>query len=500
MVALHLPGVLVEVRNSVTVTVEGSLEGIETTGYCSTGLFVYTLAVPVTDGVEDKIRVVLRLLIAKVDVSKEFYGLSVECIVVMLVAIAILICNKEITILILCHTANDCAEGCKLVSVCDSKLGCISIIPGVVKLTLPSILVICNECNLREGLEVEDYVTGGRIVLKVVVYGSRAILKECHLNCLTVLYVVETVVTNVKTYRKKLLNVDLHYYVVILSYTKNMYVNRERCLVFIKRNVCLTIIHICYVKSKLAYACIKLCTCRNACADLTVSTGHCNRSIGLVSRIGSNIRRCGVADYNTLGPLCLLVILVVIAIRLACRLSCNKLQREALLAERFFLIVVACKLVHVERDCENGACTTCQATLLGGLVLKNVGELALRLKSVKTLKLCSYGVNVIYVNYVGEVGYLTLSLDSKLPLKVKVAFVCHLNVLDLGVAGFPLVISEDRLIVLNLLPAIVVSIKEIVGPIHLGIELTGFDNVIFAYYKVGEPREGRTEEHCEAKD
>ena len=58
---------------------------------------------------------------------------------------------KAILLYSLCHSADDRAEGCELVCVCDDKLGLVCIVPRVVEVAFPHDLGICNQCNLGEG-------------------------------------------------------------------------------------------------------------------------------------------------------------------------------------------------------------------------------------------------------------------------------------------------------------------------------------------------------------
>ena len=172
MVALHLPGVLVEVRNGVTVTVEGTVKGVESAGDSRCSLFnrlsfVSALIIPISDRIEDEVGIIFAFLVTKIDISDKLYGLTFKGILNYFVRISVLVIYSSGYLL---HTANDCTKCGKLVSVCDSKLGLGSIVPSVVKFTFPSIFGIRNESNLREGRHSNRNLARGGIIEELVVH------------------------------------------------------------------------------------------------------------------------------------------------------------------------------------------------------------------------------------------------------------------------------------------------------------------------------------------
>ena len=331
-------------------------------------------------------------------------------------------------------------------------------------------------------------------------YGSCAVGKQSHRNGLSILYVVEGVVTDIKTLGQCLGKSYGNRSGVTLGYAGDMYVKSTKLLAFSKSYVCLAVLYVVNAESQLVCALGKLSTCRNGCAHTVAGNGSfgCNDTV----RIGRNVSRCVVSCGRNFGPFGLLVVLIVKAVVFACCLSCKELKREALITKGLFLILVACKFVHVERDCENNRTAGSKLIALGsGLVCKNVSEFSVRSACCKSLfsKLTVYRINVINVDNVGEVGYLALCLNGELPLEVKVAGICYLNILNFSIAGLPVIVCEYWLVVLNLCPTAVGGGKVLVRPIHLGIELTGPDNVAAAYHNVGEPCKGCAEEHGKAE-
>ena len=252
IVAPHLPGILVEVSNSVTVTVKCTLEGgYVCSGSCAIGgLVVMTGIIVITNRVEDIAACVV--LVAKVNVSKKLYGLAKEGIVVMLVTVTVFISNNEVSVLVLRHTAYDLAKTPELVCVCDGKLGCVRIIPSVVCLAFPNSRR-CNKRNLGEGCKINRNLTGGGIVFEGVVINFRAVVDVSHRYGARIFYVVESVVTDIKTLRKNLTEIYLNRLGVACRNSCNMYVKREGCLVFVKREVRIAVLLVTY--NKLYFSC-----------------------------------------------------------------------------------------------------------------------------------------------------------------------------------------------------------------------------------------------------
>ena len=123
MVTLHFPGVLIEVGNDVSVTIEDTLKGTKSACDGGAGLFICTLGVIITDRVENDVKIVVLFAITKIDVIEKCNGLSA----------------KAVALNTLCHSAYDLAEAPKLLSVCNVKLGIIRIVPAVISLACPSI-------------------------------------------------------------------------------------------------------------------------------------------------------------------------------------------------------------------------------------------------------------------------------------------------------------------------------------------------------------------------
>ena len=287
VVALHLPGVLIEVSDGASVTIEGTLEVTETGGDSYTRSLICTLVVIITDGIEYKTVfgsiVIIIVSITNIDVGKECYGLACKGItnnfigVSVLIYIFIYLCYTGYLI----HTANDATKCCKLVCVSNIELGCIRIIPRIVELAAPSILCISYKSNYREGCKIKNYVTCSRIISKAVVCRSLAVLKKSHSYSLTILNVVNGVVTKVKTLRKSLGKSDSHRNSVVLGYTGDMYVNSADLLVLSDSNVSYTCICAVNSERKLVVALCKLNACRNGSKHALALDGSliCNLAI-----------------------------------------------------------------------------------------------------------------------------------------------------------------------------------------------------------------------------
>ena len=344
VVTLYFPSVLIEIGNRVAVTVESSLEGIETArnSFCSfiCGLpFVCTLIIPISDGMEYDITNVSAFLITKVNISDKLYSLTIKGILNNFIGVGIFTVYSS---RYLFHTTNDCAEGCKLVGVCDGKLDLGSIVPRVIEITLPRILGIRNESDLGEGRHSYGYVTGSGVIVELVVS-----VKLCHgINCghrvaHAVLYVVEGVVTDIKACGHYYAEVDNYGNGVILCETLNVYVERTHNIVFAKSEVCITADLFGNNGADLVAG--SLCTCKNGYTVLGYVRGY-YAVFNCEVNYNVEILHCG--EFETF------IVIVSKRVLFVVELGCGELQGEAI-ANRLAHVLVACFLTHLERDCND---------------------------------------------------------------------------------------------------------------------------------------------------
>ena len=286
VVTKHFPGILIEICNEVSVTVEGTLKRSVAAGnscavrtYVTGLLFIFAGVVVIADRIEDNTILgsvaVVCIDVADMDRCKKRYSLAAEAIPDYFIRVGVLIlilCNLGYAGYLV-HTAYDSAECCKLVCVSDIKFSLICIIPTVVELTLPD-RRLSNKCYLGEGCHVESHVTGSGIVSERVVRRLAVLTNGGHNDSLAVLYVVETEVGYVKTNGKELVNGDCDRCGVIRRYAIDVYVQRLGLLVICENNICATFGNYVNVKNCLSKAGIELSTLREKSADVAVFIGH----------------------------------------------------------------------------------------------------------------------------------------------------------------------------------------------------------------------------------
>ena len=74
----------------------------------------------------------------------------------------------------------------------------------------------------------------------------------------------------------------------------------------------------------------------------------------------------------------------------------------------------------------------------------------------------------------------------------------QLDVLHIGIAGLPVVIAEDGIVGIFFYIVPVASI-QIIGPIHLNVQIAGLNDVCSGCHAIGKPCECRTDEHRNAQ-
>ena len=513
IVTLHLPGVLVNVLDCMTVTIEGAhkcatvgvprIGNIICNGACATtcivGIFVTenelgsignisnrncAANLVITDGIEDN-------AVISIFSTTEIY--VVKKLIVLFAIIFVIVRDYFI-------------QKCKLVCICDEVriifrtcTACEILCNG----SIPSIHFIRLESNLREGCKVESYVTGCGVVGEAVVNRGITCGKKCHGNCLAVFYVVEAVVTHIKTCGKELCNCDSDRNNVIACKTVDMYVVGSCFLVIVYRNVSVAIFLFYDRKVYEACALLELNTLGKCGGNVTCLIAHARLvSESTVTVQGDVGRSNAVSDVRKLGPLCIVIIAVVEAILLVVELCRIEIDTECV-ADRSALVLVACALLHMESktnydflgvvafcafairknnsthdrtagsdklvECSN----SCKAT-----------HIVLGFGGYKVVVAC-YDVKA-NVDNLGKLSNCACRIDEHLELEGEIAIVSNLDVSNLGITGFPVVIVEYRLGVraFCILPIAIIS-----GPVHADIQLTALDNVVRACYLIGEPRE-----------
>ena len=245
IITLHIPGVLVYILYSVTVSVKGSLKRIEIT--CNTGCgirisFICFFTIIVTYGIKHMIVSDIIRIVSYIDISNKHYGLTFEGIIMILITFSIGRSINVVASFVFGHTANKCTKCNELVCIgnIESFIGCI--IPAVVKIAFPCRRSYGKRHN-REGLDIKYNITCCGVVFIVVMYRSCAALEKCHLYCHTVFYVVEAVVTHIKSCGQQLLTFYSHYNIVICRDSINMNIESKHSLVLVKNYVSCAVIN-----------------------------------------------------------------------------------------------------------------------------------------------------------------------------------------------------------------------------------------------------------------
>ena len=288
VIALHLPCVLVNSGDRVTVSVEYALE-------CTT-VCVPSLYVSITTKCYNTICRISLIGIVKCEALRSNSITNRRCcaanlcianriednaLIGIFSTAKVNVCQKLIMLVtkLFIIIRNNLTKVCELVCVCNKvRIFCTTVTACEIisDVSMPYAFCISYERNLGERLKVKNNVTCCRIVFVVIMYGSSTVREECHLDGLTVFYVIETVVTNIKTYGQARLKSNRHNDFVILSYTVNVNVKGESRLSFIKRNVSLTFFNVAYSNDELVCRILNLYACRNDHVDITVIT--CRRN------------------------------------------------------------------------------------------------------------------------------------------------------------------------------------------------------------------------------
>ena len=328
-VTLHLPVVLVEAGDLVTVTVKGTGEAVEACGNRNAGLFILSISAVVTNGIEDYVRVIFRLFVTEINISQKLYDLAAE----------------GISFNSLCHTSDDSAESCELVCIGDRKLGCISIVPGIIAVAFPLVFLVHKGSDLREACQSNRYVTSCGIVRELVVcIEIRYACNVDHSNGLAVLYVIEIVVTHIETGSKKSLESYNNRSSVVLSNFFYVNVDCIEVLIFVSHNVTLGFVKSSNVECNLCRTGLKDCTGRNNCTYDAVITNESYVIFNLVFVVDLNGCAYNVRAVER-GELCTAIIVGAKAVALARKLRCNKVYVNV--ADREVLVLIARRLLHM---------------------------------------------------------------------------------------------------------------------------------------------------------
>ena len=454
VVTLDLPSVVVEVGDGVAVAVKCSLKGIEPAlnGLLSffNGLsFIHFLIVPIANRMENEGFVVFALLVTKVNVGKKLHGLAIERVL-----------NNRCTFIHTCgsvylactiffrHTANDSAEGGKLVSVGDGQLGLACIIPSIVKLTLPSVHGIRNQSNLGEGGHGNgDLARYGVIVELVMCVKLGRGRNQRHSVGSTIFHVVEGVVTHIHTGGHHLTKVDDNRLGVICGNALYVHIKRAQNLISTNVYVGFALFLFGYGKTKLAVSGGNLSALKNGGGIALTAYG----GGGLYGAVfnGDLDHHVHILHIREGG---VYVIIVTEYVVLVIKLRCNKVNGETV-ANGEILVLVARILVHMECNCKNdlangvrSALLTCRkqhaTRMLVGV--DNVGEKAHAGLALKGGHRLGNGVDVIHINHVGKLGECALGLDAQAPLECQISYIRNLNVLYLGIIRLPIIVSKNR--------------------------------------------------------
>ena len=340
MVALHFPGVLVEIGDGMTVTVESTAEVIEAAFNRIYSLlcgqsFVSTFIIPITDGVENELFVVFAFLIAQVNVSDQLYGLTGE---------GILLDARS-------HIANNGAESRQLVSVCDGQLGLGSIVPSVIKLTLPGILGICNHRNLGEGRHSQNHVAGSRIVAKFIV-----LCRGIHLGHFLgdiAFHMVELIVAQIQTSRCNFRQRNQNRSLILRRHTVEMHVQGAHILVLAQNDVRAGGFHLGNGHDQLGSAGLQLSALLHQRLQHSItSQTHCALAIGednilcqLIFSVNLAADVCGQGNAVKIRECNRIVVVASKAIVLITHLGCDQIHINIAYAE--ILIAIACALLHM---------------------------------------------------------------------------------------------------------------------------------------------------------
>ena len=322
--------------------------------------------------------------------------------------------------------------------------------------------VLNDHSNLGEGCHIKNEVACYGIILKLVVRGEGLVHTDLlHLYGYTVLNVVKLNVAIVKSEGSNACNLDLHRNGVIIGDTIDVNVECNlglRC--FVHLNVSLAILNLLYGEGELVRAVSNLYALGNNGVNALARDIGCGRDLVIAS--GLNSCGCTAVDSGSIGPYDLGIIVVTVAkgVALVAELGCVELNIKGR-ADGLALVLVACGLLHVERDADYdllGEVAVCglalgeeHAACDSTVGSEKIGESA-NLNEAAELVLCGrcYEVTVssnyvvVYVDDLSKITYLAVGADVHLILEGEAALVGNLHIANLGITGLPIIIIEYR--------------------------------------------------------
>ena len=516
IIALHLPCVLIDVLDGISIAIECAAEGA-------------TVGVPYNASVAvNHLRLALGVIGIFFEI-KEFrrirvgYGIKIAANLrisdgIEVDALVCVLCTAEVDIgkklvVLLCVISvivrDQLTKVSELVCVCD-QVGILcrtlTACKSCCDFAVPSILGICNKRNLGEGLEIERGIAGGGIIGKAVMRRCCPVFEKHHFHGKSVLYMVETVVTHIETDREKCGQCNCHDNIVVLGDAVDMNIQGKCRFVAVKGDIRIALCLFSDMKRSLRCAAFHQNAGRHNTCHLTVTACESGGGSGSVFRVLGYCRAGGIGiDNNGIGPLRILIIGVSEGVALIGVLRCKKVERKAV-ADRLALVMVVRILVHMQSNGKNylARSKTCLGFALGkenalgrGVGSNDIRQPSCARKTVKAIYLGTDRIDIKDLDNIGEVGHLTHLFDGELPFECQVSVIYYLNIFNIGVIGLPVIVGKNCRIC-GILPLARIGGKQGVRKIHLCVELTTGDNVIIACSRIGKPREGGSEKHRDA--
>ena len=449
MVTLHLPCVLVEVRDGVAVAVEGTFELSEGTADGLVGLLIGAFIVVIADGIEHHISAIFVGQIADDDVADQLDGLALEGI-------------GSLTQ----HTADDGTKACQLVSVGDGQFSLGRIVPGEIIFAVP-LGRLCNHGNLREGSHSNSDKAGGGIIVELIVSSQLAQSGDLsHFDGLSAFHVEDLHVAQVQTNVQHLAQLHDDGSGVGRRHALHVNVQRSHALAVTGGDIAVggnlgghgevggscTISHL----DAFGQSCLNICVVgfdggiANGLA--LVVNSYFLRTAGSVDT-GSG--RSAAASVAALGPLGIDVIVAAEAVLLVCILSCQQLDLEAV-AQVQVLIIITGSLLHLQSNGNLDGAGVCLAGgnvhySLGGCgqqnaVIHAVGVSHQFLQSTQPLHagnigaVVNLGVGNVDIQHLSQLhtDCVIVRHDEQTILECQIARVLQLEALGLHIAGFPI--------------------------------------------------------------
>ena len=227
----HLPGVLIEVGNSMSVSVKGTLEGRNATvRIVQVAVTVVVIGEVISDRIEYKCLILSVRKSGIVHLGVSFLSTEVD-IVYQLDKLSVKIVSEVLTVFIDSHTTDDLTKAVELVSTSDNigvlfSTRTIYKVPRIIGTAVPLRVAVSNNCNLREGAKCHLYVTCNGVIGVFVMCIELRIIYAVHQHVSAVLYVIEIEVAHIITCGHKSCYGYYDRRGVIRGYTADMYVNR----------------------------------------------------------------------------------------------------------------------------------------------------------------------------------------------------------------------------------------------------------------------------------